>query len=384
MRQETLAHPRRVLVIRLGQLGDLLLCLPALSEARRRAPDLQLTVLTRRTWAGVLERSSIVQQIGCIEDLASPVQLWQWVRNLRLDEVWELQGTLRSCFLGRLVAHLSGARLRIPPRQRLERQALLKHSWPGQVARLLLSLSERLHRADRRSVSDRSCVADLGRQRSTLLRQWERPLELVCQALPPVEGEARGTRRLGARPLEAHAWRPECCPGLARAGTALLPGARHAPKRWPLRHWQRLAQDLDALGEPLVLLGGPEDDALLDALQQVVPGAARVQGDWHALLRCLSGCRLAIGHDSGLTHLAESVGTPVLMLMGPTVPELGFAPSLPQSRVLERSLPCRPCSLHGERACPLGHRACLERLEPAQVLRAWLAQGRSSTSHSGS
>jgi ADP-heptose:LPS heptosyltransferase len=89
----------------------------------------------------------------------------------------------------------------------------------------------------------------------------------------------------------------------------------------------------------------------------------------------LARCRAVITGDTGLGHLAEAVGVPVLALFGPTVPAFGFAPWRPESRVLERPLACRPCSLHGEKPCRYGHRDCLAGLSPEEVLAALSALG---------
>src|SRR5213075_725715 len=51
--------------------------------------------------------------------------------------------------------------------------------------------------------------------------------------------------------------------------------------------------------------------------------------------------RLFVGNDSGLMHLAEAVGVPVVALFGPTVESFGYYPSLAQSRTVERRLACR-------------------------------------------
>jgi heptosyltransferase-2 len=68
--------------------------------------------------------------------------------------------------------------------------------------------------------------------------------------------------------------------------------------------------------------------------------------------------------------MAEAVGTPVLALFGPTVREFGYFPIRPGSRVMERSLDCRPCSRNGKRPCHRGDLACLRDIPPDEVLAA--------------
>ena len=73
----------------------------------------------------------------------------------------------------------------------------------------------------------------------------------------------------------------------------------------------------------------------------------------------IAGADCFIGNDSGLMHLSEAVGVPVVALFGPTVEAFGYYPTLARSKVIERRLSCRPCSRNGKRTCPKGTQECL-------------------------
>src|SRR5262249_16340455 len=77
-----------------------------------------------------------------------------------------------------------------------------------------------------------------------------------------------------------------------------------------------------------------------------------------------------ISGDTGVMHMATGVGTPVVALFGPTVRQFGFFPYNAHATVLERDLPCRPCSAHGNAECPLGHHLCLRQITPDNVFTA--------------
>jgi len=59
-----------------------------------------------------------------------------------------------------------------------------------------------------------------------------------------------------------------------------------------------------------------------------------------------------------------------VVLYGSTVPELGFAPFRVPAVVVQYPLPCRPCTHIGRKRCPLGHFACMRRIQPHHVLNA--------------
>jgi heptosyltransferase-2 len=84
----------------------------------------------------------------------------------------------------------------------------------------------------------------------------------------------------------------------------------------------------------------------------------------------IARCRVFVGNDSGLMHLAEAVGVPVVALFGPTVEAFGYYPSLAKSRTIERRLACRPCSRNGSTPCPKGTGECLTAIKPETVVQS--------------
>ena len=74
----------------------------------------------------------------------------------------------------------------------------------------------------------------------------------------------------------------------------------------------------------------------------------------------ISFAKAVISTDSGPMHLARAVNTPLVAIFFQTDPSLGFSP-IPSDKtlVISESLPCKPCSLHGQNeVCPAGHFKC--------------------------
>ena len=150
---------------------------------------------------------------------------------------------------------------------------------------------------------------------------------------------------------------------------AVAPGSIWGTKRWPG------FRDLIArLEHPVVVVGGPEDAALARELAGSAPD--RVHSAAGALpLRAsaalLERARLLVTNDSAPLHLATAVGTRVVAIFGPTVPEFGFGPRGETDRIVELAdLACRPCSSHGPAVCPLGHHRCMRDLRVEVVMEA--------------
>jgi hypothetical protein len=113
---------------------------------------------------------------------------------------------------------------------------------------------------------------------------------------------------------------PRVACDVARGGFAAIhPFAGSPKKRWPLERFQELAQRL-ARRLPVEWCAGPEEE---------LPGARRFD-DLYELARWLATARIYIGNDSGPTHLAAAVGTPVVALFGPSDPA-AWAPRGPQA-----------------------------------------------------
>lgn len=100
------------------------------------------------------------------------------------------------------------------------------------------------------------------------------------------------------------------------------PFSGSARKNWPLDNYRALARALERI-MPVRWCAGPEDPPLA--------GAVRID-DLYQLACWLARARLYAGNDSGITHLAAAVGTPVLALFGPTDPDV-WAPRGPNVRV---------------------------------------------------
>ena len=155
----------------------------------------------------------------------------------------------------------------------------------------------------------------------------------------------------------------------------LAPGAQWDTKRWPAGHFAellRLYRNAEA-GQVRIYLGPreagwfPHSDLARIAAQDDAVELVQLP-DLPAVAQSLATLSVLATNDSGLLHLAEMAGTPVLAFFGPTVREFGYFPLLKRSRVLERDEPCRPCSRNGKRPCWRKDLACLDGITPVEAL----------------
>ena len=115
-------------------------------------------------------------------------------------------------------------------------------------------------------------------------------------------------------------------PRLAEATIAIHPGSGSSRKNWPLAAFVEVAECLESDGERAAWVVGPAEGGL------VLPPGARAWRDpnLHALAGSLARCRLYLGNDSGVTHLAAACGCPTVVLFGASDPRVW----LPRGRMV--------------------------------------------------
>ncbi|MBD3239031.1 MAG: hypothetical protein GF331_00490 [Chitinivibrionales bacterium] len=160
----------------------------------------------------------------------------------------------------------------------------------------------------------------------------------------------------------------------ARPLLALIPFSAWRNKTWPLHYYEEVGRHFINKGWQTVVLGGPSDRPDAERLQQDLgDGCVSIAGlvplDQSAAV--LAGARLAVGNDTGLTHLARAVGVKTVAVFGSTTWHFGFYPfGPPPFRVLELSINCRPCHAHGGNWCYRVRRPCLTTIGPEQAVQA--------------
>jgi heptosyltransferase-2 len=160
-----------------------------------------------------------------------------------------------------------------------------------------------------------------------------------------------------------------------RPAIALCPGAEYGPaKQWPAAHFAALAARLAQGGFVTWIFGSPKEAALGAAIAalaaahdrsaEIVNLAGRT-----SLVEAIDLLSLSAGvvtNDSGLMHVAAALRRPLVALYGSSTPAM--TPPLGEAvRIIERTLPCRPCF---KRTCPLGHLDCLNLIPAAEVAEA--------------
>jgi lipopolysaccharide heptosyltransferase II len=322
--------PSKILVFRQSSLGDVILTLPVLDRLKESYPDCHIDFLTKTAYAPVVKAHSAVSTVFTFDQDRAFGKVASELRSQGYDILIDLQANMRSIIL-RIT--LLGTRTLRYKKRRLAREMVVRRS------HLKLSV-------DHTVLAYQSALKPLG---------IEPKLSPPIMSLP--DSAIQFAESLFPKELEI------------KQVVAFCPGARHYEKRWPDTLFREVAQRLLVNPSIAVVVFSAEDDEFAPDLGIKHPRLIVAKNlellDTAALL---SRCKIALTNDSGLMHLANAVGTPVLAIFGPTNPRLGFAPTLSGSRVICDDVFCSPCSVHGKCPCRQPQKYCFEKIIPERVL----------------
>jgi lipopolysaccharide heptosyltransferase I len=332
----------KVLIVRLGALGDVVHAIPVAAAIRRAWPDARIDWLVSAKHRDILDLVPVVDRrvvINDRSDAAGGHSLLAAIRELRAgryDIAIDLQGLLKSAVLARL----SGAAQVVGFASSYAREPLARVFYtvahdPGRGG--MFDRREKRHVVDiNLGVLDAIGVTP---------REPEFPIAVV---------ESDAARRIAERTGGRYA--------------LLNPGAAGLNKRWPPDRFGAVAAALKSRhGLASAILWGPGEEALAQETVAQSSGAATATdrttiADIVALAR---GAAVMVSGDTGPTHIAAAVGTPLVGIYGPTRPARN-GPLAADDQTVSRDAICQ---CHHLRRCKLD-RMCLLDIEVAEVVAA--------------
>jgi heptosyltransferase-2 len=143
----------------------------------------------------------------------------------------------------------------------------------------------------------------------------------------------------------------------------MAPASVWFTKQLPLKKWVEIIQNQSA-NVKICLIGAPSDEHLINQIindagtENCVNLAGKLSLLQSAAL--IGRAKRTFVNDSAPLHLASAMNAPVIAFFCSTVPAFGFGPLSDDSKIaeVEEKLSCRPCGLHGYKACPKGHFDC--------------------------
>lgn len=308
-------NPQNILVIDFGQLGDVVLSLPALRAIRKKFSRAKITIALGKPGADVIKLSGYANDTLVVDRVAlrdgfKPLSLFRVfelvkeVRRRKFDFVIDLHSLSETNLLG----FLSGAPKRLYSRRHGRSLEYLANFQPRPPAEA--ENSER-HLVDRYL----DVLIPLG------IKEADR--------IPHLK-----TVKVDDATIEEILRKARVAPGTPLVG--LFPGAGHPGRRWPLEKFADLADYLIRNdGVRVLVFAGPEERPLVHEIRSGFPSTALIFDKLTIPQLAAALARLAVfvSNDTGPMHIAVAVGTPVVALLDRPNPN-SFVPIEDHHRVM--------------------------------------------------
>ncbi len=330
--------PTRILIVRLGSLGDLIHTLPAVAALRDAWKDTEIDWVVERAHAELLALVPTLSRVIVLGDRTAG-GWWSVRRTLRArryDVAMDLQGLVKSAGLARL----SGARRVVG----FDAAALREPA-----ARFFYS--EAVQVGEGRHVTEKN----LALVRHEIERVGGVPAAGGGLSFPLRVPESPALGTLRSQGVDDYA--------------VINAGAAWPNKRWPPESFAAVARHIrSTYGWTPVILWGPGEQAIAQAIADASGGVAvcAPATTLADVLAIAGGAKLFVSGDTGPLHIAGAAGTPMVALFGPTTPARN-GPWDARDVSISRY---DSCQCHYKRRCRQPSTWCLETITVEEVTRA--------------
>lgn len=332
---------KKILVIKLTAVGDVILSIPSLRALRQHFPGARVAVLVSRRARKIIRNCPYVDDTFVHEEESGAgrvAAVWRTGRLLAKED-FDIVVDLQNNKASHALSYLSGARIRAGHDNR---------KW-----------SFLLNKKTGAATTTAAGPVDHQFQVLRLLgvEPTDRKLELWTDHQ---EDE-------NVRNFFKSQWVAE-----SQVLVGINPGSslRWPTKQWPVENFAKLCDELAKRNIRAVLTGSKEDSALAEALMNLTrnrPINAVGRTSLTELAALIRRCQVFISSDSAPMHIASSVNVPLVAIFGPTDPKRHLVP--PSShQVFWKEVHCSPCYL---RSCPIGL-VCMHKISVQEVLDAVL------------
>jgi heptosyltransferase-2 len=327
---------RRILVLQTAFLGDAILSLPFLQELSKKNPDSQIDVITIPGCVEIFAACPAVSNVfvldkhGAHKSLFTTLAFAKRFSPRNYSALYSLHRSLRSTLFARATGIPETFGFDTSALSFLYRHKIIYHREQHEVQRLLAFLQD-----------------------ETLLASWQvlpdmwltaKQKEFVAEILSPVNRNKR--------------W------------IAVAPGSVWQTKRYPELFFKRIIDYFSDGGYEILLLGGKAEADLCETFctrDGVYNFAGKVSIVESKLI--VEQSALLLTNDSATTHVGMAANAKTLTIYCSTVPSIGFYPYNEGSAWIGKDdLPCKPCGIHGHRACPEKHFKCGLELFPETII----------------
>lgn len=330
---------QKFLVIQTAFIGDVVLATALIEKLHAHFPEAHIDFLVRKGNEALLAGHPYLQRVWVWDKKQNKLKnLWNLTRQIRKEKYDTIINVQRFAATGLLTVFSGAAETIGFDKNPLSR--FFTKSIPHIVSRTGMSS---LHEIDR----NQQLIAAFTDEHSARPRLY------------PTQADQEKVRPYKSSPY-----------------ITISPASVWFTKQYPKEKWVAFIKDLPS-NYHIYLLGAPSDKPLAQYIvDQSTPAGANITNLTGQLTFLQSAALMRSAamnyvNDSAPMHFASSVNAPVTAVYCSTIPGFGFGPLSDISNIVEiqQPLDCRPCGLHGYKACPKGHFNCAYKIEESQLLQ---------------
>ncbi len=323
---------KKILIIRLSSIGDIVLTTPVIRCLKNQLKDVSLHFLVKSRFLPVLEANPYIDKIHVFNESDGLRKLIPELKMENFDHVIDLHKNFRSVYLKKKLGKPSSG-------------------FPKINTKKWLMVNFKINKLPNLHVVDRYFYA----LKPFNIENDGKGLDYFI----PDKEQHEHIKLPGSHQKECIGW---------------VLGARHNTKIFPV---EKIIPVIKKINKPFILLGGIEDKERGEQIKEaagdkVVNACGKCSINQSAYI--VKNADRIITNDTGLMHIAAAFGKRILSVWGNTIPEFGMYPYFPygsgnKSIIAEvKNLSCRPCSKLGFKKCPKKHFKCMMDIDEEEII----------------
>jgi lipopolysaccharide heptosyltransferase II len=313
---------KKILVVQTAFLGDVILATPLAETLKMSHPEVQIHFLVKKENASLLNNHQFINRVWTFDKSIGKIKALKFLIPKLREEKFDIVINLHRFLSSGIISKMCGAEMIIGFKKN-PLSFLFTESYPHEIG-------NGKHEVDR----NLSLLKTLN-----IKKEYRKPKLFHSQKDEEFISQFANTSFF-----------------------CLAPASVWYTKQMPEEKWVELADKVGRFGN-VYLLGGPNDSELCERIRvqskSVVVNLAGKLTILQSMALMAKALRSYV-NDSGPLHLASACNAPVTAFFCSTTPEFGFGPLSDDAEVIEtkEELDCKPCGLHGHKACPKGHFKC--------------------------
>lgn len=337
---KSLNQKNKILIIQTAFIGDVILATSFIRQVHQAFPDSEIHFLLRKGNQKITEHNPLVSNTIIWDKAHKWKSLFACIKEVR-NEKYDIVFNIQRFFNSGLITALSGAKTKVG----FDKNPLslfftykVKHMIPHSTE------SSYLHETQR----NQQLIIPLKEQKLSRLRP-----ELYF-----TKAEKEKVERIKKETNTKN-----------KPYIVMAPSSVWFTKQLQKKKWIELVKNL--IDYQIYCIGGPDDKEYIDSIITSQHHASNLCGKLSLTESAylMQDAHRVMVNDSAPLHLASAVNANTIAFFCSTVEEFGYGPLSDQHTIISKKLDCKPCGLHGKKACPLGHFDCSEKIELNKVMQ---------------